>query len=309
VGKLSMKKLMITFVNHGNKGKVLGFYDFDSNKLTFWENPTDVRSMAGCTETPFGWAVSSENFVNGENVPSLALLDKEFNCYQVYNTTHIIAPHDIEWDGDKLLVASTGNDSIYAIILDEETGKVTREYRVYEHYDGKHDMYHLNSIAIGNAGCVYFSVFGKREKVGKWGLMEHGRILKMWKDKNGELILSDLTQSSKETYFHPHSLTMVDGDLYFCESHRFVFRSLYAPLQAFRCDGYTRGIAYDDKYFYVGISASRNISRSDGTPNEDAIQDVRAGFCVISRNTDDYYKVDLSEYGISEIYDLEVLND
>jgi len=305
-------RFLISFVNSG-KDQCLGLLNLDpktmEHELKFWENPTTVRSISGICITPNAIVMGAEIEAETTPTPALLILDFYFKVIQVWKCQSIIAPHDIVWYNGECLVASPGNNSICGVML-QSNGRVAREYVYYSNNPESWDISHLNSLTTGNNGSIYFSVFGEKDKnLSRWSGQKEGKIYKLWRDKNASVHIDELTGTYIGRIAHPHSLTYASdiNGLYFCESNKFIVRNLFDQLFSVKLDGYTRGIEYDEENLYVGISASRNVSKSTGEMNEDVIEGIDPGLAVMNR---DIHKelnlrtISFKDYGVKEIYDI-----
>ena len=113
---------------------------------------------------------------------------------------------------------------------------------------------------------------------------------------NGEKIVQGLE--------HPHSLTVLDGKLAFCESRRKALRFIGGdyPVQF---PGYTRGLCYTDDKIYIGTSKHRKKSKSTGKKvSANGQESLGCTISILSKRDLVHEKtIDLNEYAF-EIYDL-----
>lgn len=155
---------------------------------------------------------------------------------------------------------------------------------------GEEDSSHLNSITIYR-GRLIASIFGnftqyRQYKEGTEGL---GRIYDV---RTGETLVAGLSQ--------PHSLTVVDDLLYFCNSQQkqLVIYDGERVISTTILPGYARGLAVGDRYIYVGISLSRNIDTE--------LHELTSGaISILDRNTMECIGIKLLPF--REVYDIRII--
>jgi hypothetical protein len=188
--------------------------------------------------------------------------------------------HDVRWDGDDIVVVCPWTN---AVRWCSPGGSVVREAR----YRGAPDSRHLNCLAR-RGDRWYATVFGSsggfRAWDGPWR-KGAGKIIDLI---SGETVVNGLSA--------PHSPRWIDGMWLVCNSDE---RELVAVDEAtgrvvrrVACASWTRGIAYDDDFFYVGACTRRTTGEPFGN----------AQIVVIDRGTWDV--ADRIAVPSQEIYDL-----
>jgi glycosyltransferase involved in cell wall biosynthesis len=170
---------------------------------------------------------------------------------------HSRDPHSLVYLDGHIYIVSTGTNQIYRIAFDD--GRFGKE-ELYWSYPGANpeiDEVHLNGLAV-HGGQLLASCFGPRDATGSWG--SEGRVFYL---QSGRDICVGLKQ--------PHSPVVHNQRLAVAESAAFKVRvyrksgdlDWVSDMQA-ALEGYTRGLAFQDDQLLVGISASRELSRSQG---------------------------------------------
>lgn len=170
---------------------------------------------------------------------------------------HSRDPHSLVYLDGHIYIVSTGTNQIYRIAFDD--GQFGKE-ELYWGYPGANpetDEVHLNGLAV-HGGQLLASCFGPRDATGSWG--SEGRVFYL---QSGRDICVGLKQ--------PHSPVVHNQRLAVAESAAFKVRvyrksgdlDWVSDMQA-ALEGYTRGLAFQDDHLLVGISASRELSRSQG---------------------------------------------
>jgi len=228
-------KLLITCPNDSNSIGGLFILDFNKNKLrkifegdlrgfSIHENKIYITDEARGVLI-FNNQLKLENIIKIKNGDLHGLFVKKNNVYVVETSTDSIG--------------------IYNAKKLEKIDKIT----ISNH---KNDNHHINDIYIKN-NCLYISMFSRS---GSWKNKEadfDGVIAKY--DLNKRKIVKILRKNLQ----FPHSIIEKENKMYFCESLNLNLSSLNSTLAKF--GGYTRGLCFDNKYFYIGQSEMRHLDR------------------------------------------------
>jgi hypothetical protein len=236
--------------------------------------------------------------VQSKKRPKVVAMDpKDWSIRNTYFLTEVIDPHCLVSHRGDLYVASTGNNGVYRLKLENDV--VIGEENVWQFPDTSRttDDVHLNSIAFVDDALVVSS-FGPRDANGEWAA-------------NGSILLTESGQVLAGNLVHPHSIKYGHGVLAFAESNAsqvhigsrdeagaFQFRKVPVP-------GYPRGILLEESNLLVGSSARRKTSKSTGRQLDvgDA-STVHSGVYRIDLESDKTQQVfDTSAYA-TEIYEL-----
>jgi hypothetical protein len=254
-------------------------------------------SINGICKTPDGYLAGI--IPNGRTNPcALWVLDKELKTKGLSKLPSVLDIHSICFHKGvgQFLVVSTRTNSVWCVGTDD--GLVYDEIVKHSLSNESFDKFHLNSIAM-RENDVLVSALGNRQNPGQvWHYrMNEGRIFNL---RTNEDLIPPGTS-------HPHSIKFLeDGQLVYCDSGT---NSLVRENgEKVQLDGYARGLAFDQNYFYVGVSTVRSYSLSTGLPYNDKDPGFEhPGIWVIRRpDGEKIKKISLSNY-CSEIYDLEWL--
>ncbi len=228
----------------------------------------------------------------------VSILDKEtlkpLGCFEV---PEVKDGHSILAHKNCLYIASSGTDEI--LCYDIAGNQIQNPRVIWQASDEKRDTHHVNSIAQIN-GELIVSAFGPKE--GKlWSTAKRGYIYNLTRD---EMI--------KEDIYHPHSLSVRGGKIYYTESQANTLCSVDEGA-LIDLNGYTRGVAWlSDDLVCIASSIGRKISRSTklvanpGDPGEPAGE---CGLFIGSiRERRIIAHIDMSHFG-PEIYDALVLEN
>lgn len=188
--------------------------------------------------------------------------------------------HDVAVRNDEVVCVCSGTNELLWFDLH---GRPTRRWAA----PGEGDAWHLNSLCFVN-GRLYLCAFGEFATHRAWaeGCKGTGFV---FDHENGERPLTGLSG--------PHSPRFIDGAWHVCDSHsQSVLRQRPGgSLERTQLAAFTRGIAFDDQYLYVGESADRKAATADAT----------ATVAVLERT--DLKVVERLPVPFSEIYELQVV--
>ena len=164
-------------------------------------------------------------------------------------------PHSLVHFNGYVYVVSTGTNEIYRVPFKD--GQFGKE-ELFWSYPGvyyERDEVHLNGLTIDGDNFIA-SCFGPKNSEGTWGL--EGRIFHV---ESGHSICAGLNQ--------PHSPIVSNDRLVFAESAAkkvYIYNKPEGSSWMLEYDillnGYTRGLALREQRLWVGVSASRKLSRS-----------------------------------------------
>lgn len=278
----------------------LGILDTNTHEFHIIKLPEEVPAT-GIT----GMAVSSKYILMGlqysqgglnapQSPPGLLVFDKNnLKLVQWYQMQLVADIHSMVLlkDEKTLLIVSTGTDEIIEIILDDSQIK---SEKVFLHLGSgeRKDNHHINSI-VEWQNELFVSGFGPKAAGGDWSTAQNGFIMNIY---TGEKIMEGLE--------HPHSLTVINGKLAFCESRKKTVRFVN-HLHSGLLPGYTRGLCMIENSIYAGTSKHRKKSKSTGIKNKTADpQNLGCTLNILSKENLEIEKtIDLNDYAF-EIYDL-----
>ncbi len=242
-----------------------------------------------------GLAISGGSLYSACNIADtsyLAIFDgKTLAISQFLPLDHVRDVHSIAIDGNAIYLVSTGTDEIVrAPLADPNAGET-----VWRASSTLSDTHHLNSIALSN-GRVLCTGFGPKRGE-RWSSADDGYVYDV---TSGSYVARGL--------YHPHSLTIVDNQLYVCESARGLLRGGEMPT----FPGYLRGLCFSpggEKA--VATSVGRWDSEAEIFLNP-ADPGVPAGGCALYVATgatwDDAMTIDLAHLS-NEVYDVIAWHD
>jgi hypothetical protein len=202
----------------------------------------------------------------------------------------------------RLLVTSTGTDSIVACELDDRETKIVGQEVLWRlgGAEDERDAHHINSV-VRHEDRYLASIFGPKPEEG-WAGVSTGAVVDVAGD---EPVQTGLHQ--------PHTLRVQEDDLWVLASGSGRLHALGSTRRP-RSDvaelgGYLRGLALTPDALLVGVSAKRTVSRSEGTVVRSLApeEDPNSSILVVEPDTFEVLgRFPLGLYG-REIYDIEVV--
>jgi hypothetical protein len=156
--------------------------------------------------------------------------------------------HDLVVSDGRFICVSTGTNEV---LWFDPLGNVTRRWKA----EGERDAWHLNCLC---------------EVDGRWHVAAFGRFAthRGWVGEcGGKGFVFDL-ESGREVVTGlngPHNPRFLDGAWFVCDSHASAL-VVQCPGEAARSiplGGFTRGLAWDARFLYVGVSADRKSQTPD----------------------------------------------
>lgn len=153
--------------------------------------------------------------------------------------------HDICWDGESIVCVATGNNKIMWI---SPSGDVKKVWNA----PGENDAWHLNGIYCRN-GKTYLSAFGIFARHREWDEKEFSHSGIIYNLSEGRVEIGGLDC--------PHNPVLLEEGWLVCNSKLFEILNLDSSTgvlkRSLQLNGWTRGLAYSDDYYFVGESANR----------------------------------------------------
>jgi Domain of unknown function (DUF4915) len=188
--------------------------------------------------------------------------------------------HDIAWDGSSYIAVSTSTNSILWI---SPSGDVIKTWKAA----GDGDAWHLNNLCFKD-GDLHVCAFGRFDTHRGWLERQEEPVGLVINLATGADVITGLVC--------PHNPRFFDGAWTVCNSYDFDLLQIDPAsgqtVRRLRLDGWTRGLAVDDEYLFVGESADRNHV----TPNS------AASIAIVNRRT--WQLIERVVLPVSQVYDL-----
>jgi len=150
--------------------------------------------------------------------------------------------HDVLLRDGHFVCVSTGTNEVVWV---DPLGRIARRWTA----DGVGDAWHLNCLYEAD-GRLFLSAFGRFSAHREW-LNQCAGTGFVFDLESGREVLSGLSG--------PHNQRFIEGEWVVCNSHAksLVIQRRDGRREEVALNGFTRGLAYDGDFFYVGESANR----------------------------------------------------
>jgi len=225
----------------------------------------------------------------------VVVLDKSFNEVDLIEIQKNSEPHGICIDSKRgwICIGQPGRDSVAVYCV--KSYKFIKEYFISNKWKhNKKDNHHVNDPFIHD-DSLFVSMFSFS---GNWlNEVYDGGVLEI--DLNEDKILGSVFSDM----WMPHSITRVNGKLTLLNSMvGELWSASYGLLT--KTSGFARGLAYDNKYFYIGITEHRYPEKLLGISNNISMDTGFYIFDSISKMSKFY-----NLKNIESIHSLMILQD
>ena len=245
-------KILVSFCNQANQGNNLLLIDdhHEAGKPLI----TNPESFTGLTQDA-GYIYAASQTIE----QFLYIIDKK--TYQVILRHHLTNARDVHSlvvIDDNIYLVSTGTDQVLQYRFDRTQKQIQFTGIVWQPTDshGISDTHHLNALVLYQ-GELFVSGFGPKTDT-TWSSAKHGYVFNITRKK---YVLPQI--------YHPHSLTIVNNEFYYCESSTRSVKKNNRTLVRLK-QGYVRGLSVINDYLIFGTSSGRKRSKSTGLVNNPA---------------------------------------
>lgn len=210
-------------------------------------------------------------------------------------------PHSMVVNGENLYIVSAGTDQVLQYRFDREKLRIVFVKVIWSPKDSNMvtDTHHINSV-FQYKNDIFISAFGLKESE-QWSSAKKGYIYNITEKKK-----------EMEPIYHPHSLYILNGNFYYCESSTRSVRKNNTAIIRLK-SGYTRGLCVHNDYIFVGTSSGRKKSKSTGVtlnPADSGILEEDCRVLLYKKNFFGRYCLK-NEFNLfpdhTEIYDIMVV--
>ncbi len=241
----------------------------------------------------YGIANYKKNFVTIDTNEGLVEFDRDFNVIRKKQLPKHSRGHGIVYSETKkaFFVACSYLDKV--LMMDNDLN-IIKEYPLSnKSIKYSEPIHHCNDCCVVNES-IYISMFSR---TGNWKKDSFdGCVLEIDID-TGEII-----GEVKNNLWMPHNIELINGSFYVLDSLRgSLLGNNFTELGNF--PAFTRGLAYDGSYFYLGQSRNRNFSNNIGVSNNISID---AGIIIFDELTKVSRFLQVSPR-VSEIHSIKIL--
>lgn len=244
------QSILISSSQHSSDGKTGGgLYQLDMNPRKI----TKVYTGKGR-----GICKGGNKYFLIDMLRGVVVLDMDFNEIEIIELQKNSEPHGVCYDEHRnwIFIGQPGRDSVAA--YDLVSKKLVKEFFISSKWSkNKKDNHHVNDPYV-KGDSLFISMFSFS---GNW----------LNEIYDGGVIEFDIETMEKigtpiKDMWMPHSITRVDGKLSILNSmHGELWSGSYDLVS--KVPGFARGLAYDGKYFYIGITEHRYPEKLYGISN------------------------------------------
>ncbi len=214
-------------------------------------------------------------------------------------TTGDIQVHEIAWVEEKLWIVNTRFsclctlDPYYSFVPCWQPSFITALKN--------EDRCHLNGLALVDGQIKYVTALGETDHAQGW---------RENKAKGGCLIEFPTSEIVARGLCMPHSPRFYDGKLWLLDSgngHLLVVDlDKGSSTVVVELPGFTRGLAFHDRYAFIGLSQIREKKIFSGLPIEEKFSKLQCGVCIIDIKTGKPVGSLEFQSGCTELFDVQV---
>lgn len=243
----------------------------------------------------YGITKYKKNFISIDQSRGIFEFDKNFKILRSKKLPKYSRAHGVSYSDDRkeFYVVCSYLDAV--LVLNEKFS-LKKKISISEKFEiNKSSSHHCNDCTYFN-NHLYVSMFSE---TGNWKQdVYDGCLLEI------DLVNNKVRKPIVKNLWMPHNPKIIDGSFYVNDSLRgYLLGNNFNIIGSF--PAFTRGLAHDGKYFYIGQSKNRNYSKNIGLSNNIAID---AGITVFDEKTKVSRFLQFSPK-LSEIHAIEILED
>ncbi len=242
----------------------------------------------------YGIIKYNNNFVSVDADLGIFEFSKSFKILRSKKLPKNSRGHGIHFNESRseFYVVCSYQDSI--LVLDKKF-EIKGKIKISDKMKNEKTACHHANDCVSYKNSLYVSMFSKS---GNWKLDSFdGAILEI------DLIKKRPSSTILDNLWMPHNPKIINGSFYVLDSLRgFLKGNNFNTIATF--PGFTRGLAHDGNYFFIGQSKNRNFSRNLGVNNNTSID---SGIIIFDEEKKISRFLQLSSE-ISEIHSIEFLD-
>jgi hypothetical protein len=220
----------------------------------------------------YGMIKYKENFISVDTERGIFEFDTNYNIIRSKKLPEGIRAHGVDYSAehDKFFVVGSYLDGV--LVIDHDF-TVTDEIRIsYKRERTGKPHHHCNDCLVVE-DSLYVSMFSM---TGNWKRdLYDGAILEY------DIVTKELVGPAIQNLWMPHNIKFIDGSLHVLDSLPGQLKTNNATVIG-EFPAFTRGLAHDGVYYYIGQSRNRNYSKNIGISNNVSID---AGIIVFDSYT------------------------
>ncbi len=280
-------------VGAGKEGLVFSFHNFDRPMGV--ATKSDTLAVAARNQV---WMLGNKPDIARQLEPA----GSHDACFltQSSQVTGEIQAHEMEFAGDELWVVNTLFSCLCT--LHPNYSFVPRWRPPFISGLAAEDRCHLNGLAMEDDRPKYVTTMSQTDTPAGW---------RPGKASGGCLIEVDSGEAVARGFAMPHSPRLYRGQLWLLDSGRGALVRV-DPADGkvetmVEVPGYARGLAFLDRFAFVGLSKIRETSTFDGVPIAEDREKLRCGVAVVDLDACRTVATLTFESGVDEIFDVTIL--
>lgn len=216
------------------------------------------------------------------------------------HVTGDIAAHQLAWYGDDLIVVNTRFSCLCTLHPDWSFVPGWRPPFITAY--APDDRCHLNGLCLNARGPKYASALGMTNTSEGWRdkKASGGVIIDI---PSGEVVARELSM--------PHTPVLYQDKLWILESGTgallLIDQQSGRKTEITRLPGFLRGLAFYERYAFIGLCKIREKKTFGGLPIEEMVADLKCAIYVVDITTGSHVGFIEFTKGIEELFDLQVL--
>ncbi|HLJ97930.1 MAG TPA: TIGR03032 family protein [Gemmataceae bacterium] len=234
--------------------------------------------------------------------PQLEPAGRHDSCF-IPRSCHVtgdVRIHEIAWSGETLWLVNTRFSCLCT--LHPDYSFVPRWRPPFVTAFTAEDRCHLNGLAMVDGQPQYVTALGETDTPGGWRpkKVTGGCVIDV---PSGQVVVRGLAM--------PHSPRVHDRQLWVLDSGnghvRIVGPGSGKGIVVAELPGYPRGLAFCDRYAFVGLSKIRETSTFGGMPLAQRRNQLKCGVWVLDNRSGQVVEFLEFEKGVEEIFDVQIL--
>ncbi len=241
----------------------------------------------------YGISNYENHFVTIDSNEGLIEFDKDFSIIRTKDLPEHSRGHGVVYSKEKQAFFITCSYLDKVLMLDNDLS-IVKDFSISKKTEKHKDpIHHCNDCCVVGES-IYISMFSR---TGNWKKdVFDGCVLEIDID-SGEIV-----GELKSNLWMPHNIELINGSFYVLDSLKgSLLGNNFMELGNF--PAFTRGLAHDGSYFYLGQSRNRNFSKNIGISNNISID---AGIIIFDDETKVSRFLQVSPR-ISEIHSIKIL--
>ena len=279
-----------------------------------WREPGGVRALPSTTSSgpwesrssrtvsPWGRPPRSGSCTRPPELPADEPIGRHDGCFLARSShfTGDIQIHEMAWSENQLWIVNTAFSCLCT--LDDHHSFVPRWRPPFITGLAAEDRCHLNGLAMADGRPKYVTALAETDTPQGW---------RPAKATSGCLIDVASGVTVARGFAMPHSPRVHQGRVYLLDSGMGRFVTVDPPTGSVETvaelPGYSRGLAMQDRFAFMGLSKIRETATFGGVPVAERRDELKCGVAVVDLATGRHMAFLEFQSGVDEIFDVQLL--